>query len=144
MKKLNKKGFTLVELLAVIAILAILMVIAIPGVLTLFNNAKDNAFRTELQSIVKAAKQQWMADNITSAGVKSYGNNGGDTCITLEIDKGDSFQYFVSVDKDGNVTTLEVTDGTNYYTTTGDNITPESLKEVEIATSGTITACPTE
>ncbi|UKI58404.1 MAG: prepilin-type N-terminal cleavage/methylation domain-containing protein [Clostridium sp.] len=37
---MNKKGFTLVELLAVIAILAILVLVAVPNVLGMFNNAK--------------------------------------------------------------------------------------------------------
>ena len=36
----NKKGFTLVELLAVIAILAILVIIALPNVMGMFNEAK--------------------------------------------------------------------------------------------------------
>ena len=33
----NNKGFTLVELLAVIAIMAILLIIALPNVLKMFN-----------------------------------------------------------------------------------------------------------
>ena len=40
----NKKGFTLVELLAVIAILAILVILAIPNVIKLYNNAKKTDF----------------------------------------------------------------------------------------------------
>ena len=41
---MNKKGFTLVELLAVIAILALLVIIALPNVLSMFNNAKKDLF----------------------------------------------------------------------------------------------------
>ena len=36
--KLNKKGFTLVELLAVIVVLAVIMVIAIPTVIDSMNS----------------------------------------------------------------------------------------------------------
>lgn len=36
----NKKGFTLVELLAVIAILAILVILAIPNVMSMYIDAK--------------------------------------------------------------------------------------------------------
>ena len=43
---MNKKGFTLVELLAVIAILAILVIIALPNVMEMFNSAKENSFKT--------------------------------------------------------------------------------------------------
>ena len=38
---MNKKGFTLVELLAVIAILAILVIIALPNVLKMFKCGRD-------------------------------------------------------------------------------------------------------
>jgi prepilin-type N-terminal cleavage/methylation domain-containing protein len=41
-KKLNKKGFTLVELIVVIVIVAILAAIAIPAVMAQVNNARDN------------------------------------------------------------------------------------------------------
>ena len=41
---MNKKGFTLVELLAVIVILAILMVSAGAGVMSTMNNSKINTY----------------------------------------------------------------------------------------------------
>ena len=41
MKKLNKKGFTLVELLAVIVVLAIIMVLTVPSVLSSMNSARQ-------------------------------------------------------------------------------------------------------
>ena len=43
MKK-NKKGFTLVELLAVIALLALLMGIAVPNIISTINNSKEMIF----------------------------------------------------------------------------------------------------
>ena len=50
---MNKKGFTLVELLAVIAILAILVLVAVPNVLGMFNKAKKDTFLTETKNIFK-------------------------------------------------------------------------------------------
>ena len=55
----NKNGFTLVELLAVIAILAILVVVAMPNVLGMFNEAKQNTFVTEVQKYMDTAKAQF-------------------------------------------------------------------------------------
>ena len=59
---MNKKGFTLVELLAVIAILAILVLVAVPNVLGMFNNAKKDTFATETKDMIRIAQQQYLAD----------------------------------------------------------------------------------
>lgn len=72
MKKLNKKGFTLIELLAVIAILAILIVIAVPGVLSLYNEGKISAFKTQAQNIWKSAENKSVVDEITGKVVTRY------------------------------------------------------------------------
>ena len=53
----NKKGFTLVELLAVIAILAILVIIAIPNVLKMFNDSKKNAFMVQARKTASVAQE---------------------------------------------------------------------------------------
>ena len=57
MKKLNKKGFTLVELLAVIVILAVVMLIAVTAVGPLMTKARKSALGTEGVGMVNAAKQ---------------------------------------------------------------------------------------
>ena len=44
MKKLNKKGFTLVELLAVIVVLAIIMVLTLPTIMNSMNSARQSTF----------------------------------------------------------------------------------------------------
>lgn len=50
MKKLNRKGFTLVELLAVIIILAVVVGFTIPAVLTTTQKAKERAFQNAADS----------------------------------------------------------------------------------------------
>lgn len=53
MKKINKKGFTLVELLAVIVVLAILATVAITNVLPMMNKARLGTAGDSLISIIK-------------------------------------------------------------------------------------------
>ena len=65
---MNKKGFTLVELLAVIAILAILVIVAMPNVLGMFNQAKANTFVTEVQKYMDNAKNEFIAQAMTNGG----------------------------------------------------------------------------
>ena len=53
---MNKKGFTLVELLTVIVILAALSIIAIPNVIDIVNNNKKDIILSDAQKLVTLAK----------------------------------------------------------------------------------------
>ena len=53
---MNKRGFTLVELLAVISILALLLVITVPAVMNSRNNAIKGITKEEENSIKESAK----------------------------------------------------------------------------------------
>jgi prepilin-type N-terminal cleavage/methylation domain-containing protein len=63
-KKLNKKGFTLIELIVVIAILGILAVIAIPRFTGMRENANLKAITSNLVNIQKAAEMVAAEKNI--------------------------------------------------------------------------------
>jgi len=52
----NKKGFTLVELLAVIVVLAIIILVAMPNVLSAMDKARRNALVTEASEFAKIAQ----------------------------------------------------------------------------------------
>jgi len=58
MKK--KKGFTLVELLAVIVILAIIMIIAIPAVLNTMQTARKKSFMEYVQKVYNTVQSKWL------------------------------------------------------------------------------------
>ena len=50
-----KKGFTLVELLAVIVILAIILAIAVPGIGAIIKNAQTSSYNSQMEMIKKVA-----------------------------------------------------------------------------------------
>lgn len=52
---MKKKGFTLVELLAVIALLGVLVLFAVPNVLKLFKTSKDETMITQEANVLDAA-----------------------------------------------------------------------------------------
>lgn len=63
MKRLNKKGFTLVELLAAIVILAVLMLVGAQAIGTIINNTKANSLKSSLDTAMEQAQMKY-----TSAG----------------------------------------------------------------------------
>ena len=114
---MNKKGFTLVELLAVIAILAILVIIALPNVLGMFNQAKKDTFATETKEMVKIAQQQYLANfgkytNYAIKGSKANEavNAGPVTTVDCENHSADynPSKYCIITKDGGNLTSFYV------------------------------------
>lgn len=64
--RLNKKGFTLVELLAVIVILAVVMLIAVTAVGPLMTKSRKSALGTEGVGLVDAAKTAFQAEQLNN------------------------------------------------------------------------------
>lgn len=122
---MKKKGFTLVELLAVIAILAILVIIALPNVMGMFNQAKQNSFTTEIKEIYKQAQQQWISDSMLStSSINYYRYNNGTTVVSgsnttskkgIDLTGRTQLEYFITIDKAGKVTKYYATDGSYQY-----------------------------
>jgi len=77
MKKLNKKGFTLVELLAVIIVLAVVMLIAVTAVVPQMNRSRKQAFITEATTILNGAENYFVYKEATGTKV---------TCATIQTD----------------------------------------------------------
>ena len=121
---MKKKGFTLVELLAVIAILAILVIIALPNVMGMFNQAKQNSFTTEIKEIYKQAQQQWISDSMMNTTEINYWCVGGTsasegTGLTdksgIKLTGRTQLDYYITIDKSGKVIKYYATDGSYQY-----------------------------
>lgn len=114
-KKLNKKGFTLAELLIVVAIIAVLVAIAIPVFTTQLEKAKES---TDLANI-RSAYAEAMIDALESDDSTGEATSqpmtqakagwdhvdaevGGIDCSSVTPVKGN--QVKVAIDADGNVT----------------------------------------
>lgn len=78
---LNRKGFTLIEILAVIVILSMLMAIMVPTVGTLLEKSKEGHYKSLENSIKKAAKI-YMSDHRYDVSVIGYcSSNSGELSI---------------------------------------------------------------
>ena len=61
---MNKKGFTLIELQAVIVILAVIALITVPVVINIINNAKKGAAEDSAYGVIEAAKLYWVENSL--------------------------------------------------------------------------------
>lgn len=89
----NKKGFTLVELLAVIVVLAIIMIIAVPAVLDSMSSAKKGSFVVEARNVIRKGIEKYQADTLTSTQKKCY------TVAELKIETGGKYSGKVVLEK---------------------------------------------
>ena len=112
----KKNGFTLVELLAVIAILAILVIVAMPNVIDMFNQAKQNTFVTEVQKYMDNAKAQFTSDAFSNAGKTIYYSSEDNTSLsTSKLDIDGNKEYFIEMDRHGKFKRIVIYDANFCY-----------------------------
>ena len=104
---MKNKGFTLVELLAVIAILAILVIIALPNVLKMFNDAKKNSFLTEAKTVYSEVSKKYISESMKGNKL-TYISSKDDTKLEMT---GRDLQYCVLLNTDGSVKSMKVSNG---------------------------------
>ena len=90
MKK--NKGFTLVELLAVIVILAIIMIIAIPAVLQTMQSARQKTFREYVTKVYTTGQNAYLSNQTlggNASGVKPVDVTlASQNCVAFDVKTG--------------------------------------------------------
>ena len=138
-RNLNRKGFTLIELLAVIVILAVLILLAMPRVLDIMNEARENAFITEVRVYLKAAEQTYTS-NLTKGETKTC-YKSSDTDNKLKVNNKSGYKYAIQIedDSDGGYNYTFIILNNDYSITKKDPVTmddnslkPDETKATEI------------
>ena len=130
---MKHKGFTLVELLAVIAILALLVIIALPNVLKMFNQAKKDTFLTEAKTIYKEISKKYISETMRGNKINIISNDNN----KLELES-NNLKYNIKLKGDGSIKKFEVSNGTyclsgkfnNLSELTTDKITEGKCEEI--------------
>ena len=113
MKKTNKKGFTIVELVIVIAVIASLAGVMIPTFGSIIDNAQESAEQQKVTSAFKEAYAEVLisdgeikADE-TSSSYSGYTFKFGADAATCEITAGQATGYTYTYDGTNHTWTVE-------------------------------------
>ena len=129
---MKKKGFTLVELLVVIAVLAILVLLVVPNAIKLYNNAKQRSFVNELKTIYKTAEAQYTKDSIRGGYEQIYARNNSSNCQnTLKLTGRTELEYYIEFNGQGKVIKYFAQDGTYHFTYEGEELKINEIESVE-------------
>lgn len=104
-KKTNNKGFSLVELIIVIAIMAVLMVVLAPQLLRYVESSRlqrDNSAISEIANAVKVAlANEDVADDIPTGGLTIKASSGANTDQKFKFDDMSCFSVNTATDLQG-------------------------------------------
>lgn len=106
----NKKGFTLVEVLAVIAILMILVTLSVPRIRTIYDKAKENAFLTEFKSLERQITNKEVMAKMNKKKIVAISSEDE---TSLELSNKD-FKYCIDLNKNGTFSRMQASDGKHY------------------------------
>lgn len=113
---MKKKGFTLVELIAVIALLSIIMLLIVPNVANYLNNSKKTLFYDNVVNMFKSATTTFMyQDDPTNT---TFSNNG----VKLDVDVESEYVYTIKVNNYGEVISIDVNNGVYSYNKSSSDI----------------------
>lgn len=109
----NKKGFTLVELLAVIVILGVLLMIAVPAVQNVIKKTKNNATQKQAELFIDAAKKMTIIDEATSdmviyklSDLDSDVDKNRFTGMVVALKENGSYKYYIYLNDSVNKKTI--------------------------------------
>lgn len=123
----NKKGFTLVEVLAVIAILMILVTLSVPRIRTIYDKAKENAFLTEFKSLERQITNKEVMAKMNKKKIVAISSEDE---TSLELSNKD-FKYCIDLNKNGTFSRMQASDGKNYIEANrGDDIHSFTSKNI--------------
>lgn len=83
MRRLDNKGFTLIEVLSVVVIIGIIGLISVPSVISILNIGKDSSYDILVKDITVAAIQ--LHEEVSFVGTNLYHyNTGGNTWVDIQ------------------------------------------------------------
>ena len=118
MKKLNKKGFTIVELVIVIAVIAILAAVLIPT----FSNVVEKANQSKALQEVKNAYTATLAEDLSHSADETYTIQVSDVEGEIKVIVDNKYTVTISADGEASVAAKVESDTATHTLDTATNM----------------------
>ena len=129
----ERRGFTLVELLAVIALIGVLLLLVTPNVIKLFTGAKKSLFYDEALSLYNNAYTTYIYNTSEGDYTKRFCRGKDTTTKLIDVEEKEGLYYDITVNSYGEVTSLKVSDDTFGLTVSNSNgIKKKSIKQSDV------------
>ncbi len=116
---MKKKGFTLVEIIAVIAIVGILMLAIVPNVIKIYSEGKANTFEKQFDVINRSAIDQYSLD-LAEGTTNNVFCNTSDSCTKLKM-QDNGYKYYVEINHLGKISYTVVSNNEFCYANNNSN-----------------------
>ena len=135
MKK--KNGFTLVEIVIVIALLGLMMLLVVPNVVDRFANAKKNMFYNDVVNLFSNATSNYITRASEGNYIPDYFCHGSNACgskdeVLMDVDLSEDIQYLITVDNTGHILYIFVQNADFAYEQ-GDYLNPYIINKSDLS-----------
>ena len=108
---MKRKGFTLVEMMAVIAVLGLLVILVLPNVLKNWRDAKKISFLNEAKELYNAATDKYVTERTKGKKIGLIQKEGDAVTNELSFNEASDLSYTIRLDSDGKVTAFKLSNG---------------------------------
>ena len=126
----SKKGFTLVEVIVVIALIGVLMLLVVPNVVDSFANAKKNMFYNDLLNLYSQASGTYISRSAEDFNTSKVFTNDTNP---LDIDSSEDLEYEVEVNSYGQVIRLEASTSDFIFSLSKSDMKKSDIKKSSIS-----------
>ncbi len=119
---MDKKGFTLIEIIVVIALLGAIMLLVVPNITKNFKDSKKRLFYDNVVSLYTSAGRSFLLSGSQTG--KTFSNDGD----ALDAEVSANVTYKIIINSFGEITSIYVSNETYTYSKSGSNITKKDIK----------------
>lgn len=104
----NKKGFSLIEVLVVLALIGIILLLVVPNVMGIFKDSRETLFQDEVINIYKSAYTTYIYRSSQGDHTKRFCVDKNGESNSIDLESKDNLYYDITLNQYGEVLDMKV------------------------------------